>query len=152
MTAAEDPEQSKEALEANANVADVSVRMLHALASHYGVSAEQLMSELSGNTALAKIGRDILGFPDNPPEAKRRGRPPRTDENWQLFVAVVLSLRRGSTIADAVREFIDSTDGENPAENRYSTLYGQYRRLAERWRASEVPDGLAALFTSPPSD
>ncbi|WP_428673857.1 hypothetical protein [Reyranella sp.] len=117
---------------------------------------------------LIKALKAAVNAPTGAEPTKPIGAPRRDRDAWRIFVLIVQAKRhqRGAAGADSSpattkSELYDAVcAGEGPtgatrgnkytaaATERYAKSYR--RSLAAGWRDSDVPDGIAAMFSTPP--
>lgn len=124
-------------------------RSLIGLARATGVEPKRVLADFRRGGALADLAQAVLG--------ERRLRRPGPDadleENWRRFVLVVLAGRseKSSRFVQAAEMGQQGDDDPNDVlQGRYRQNY--FRMKRERgWRDEDVPAGLGALFSAPPS-
>lgn len=122
--------------------ADVMLTGVAIIGARMGFDPERLVADLTGDSELGKFCRALLDLQSIALPAKRRGRPGNTDNRWQVFIHVERSRLRGLSIAEAVREYVNDTGGDNKAETRFANARKQYERSRAVW--GEL--GLSMLF------
>lgn len=124
---------------------------LRGMAAVCGVHPEKAVRELRHGGALAQIIRRSLGG-----APKQRGRPPKDDINWRRFCLIVTARRNGSTRGQG--SFYERAAALVAREDEFEpglpdTLKAHYAKMKRRgWTDSDVPEGLAAFFSSTPPD
>lgn len=124
--------------------------LIAALAARYGVTQKVLLDELSGSSALAKIGRDLLGLHDLASDKKGRGSPGKPDESWRLF-RYALEQRishQGVSNRQIARQWVELNGGENPKASKAEAAAKRLRELDKRW--GELPKLAALMLSEPP--
>ncbi|MCA0339647.1 MAG: hypothetical protein LCH99_07910 [Proteobacteria bacterium] len=122
--------------------AEVMLTGVAIIGARMGFDPERLIADLTGDSELGKFCRALLDLQSVALPAKRRGRPSDSDNRWQVFIHVERSRLHGLSIAEAIREYVKDTGGDNNAETRFANARKQYERSRAAW--GEL--GLSMLF------
>jgi hypothetical protein len=114
-----------------------------------GEDPDAVIADWEHGGALARVVEKLAGG------ERRRGRKPKTRENWRRFVLVVLAKRDAGPGQDpyALAAAAGEQDGdpEDTQRERYRSSYRRGLQPPHRWTDADVPLGLAALFSEPPA-
>jgi hypothetical protein len=117
------------------------------LADALGEDGAQVLADLRGNSALARLARKMFDL--DAPEKNRGGRPPDEKANWLLWAYVRKEQLRGRTITEALEAWAERTEGEDPTKDgatAFDALKQRWGRNKDRWTDDDLPKGLANLF------
>ncbi len=114
-----------------------SLALFAAIVVRYNVNSADLIKEIEGAGTLARIARDLLGWPL--PTKRKRGRPSQSGANWALYLTVSSALQSGSTVDVAISELVKRNGGD-PEDKEFARLKKNYQRAVKKWGSRKEGD------------